>query len=680
MNTLTNFDTESLIGIVEMIDSGNIALPEFQRDFVWDISRTYDLFDSLFKDVFIGSIIYGIPSFSLTVREIDNRERKSPGGKRRRKLKTTYLTQDEIKSKVQINNFKLVLDGQQRITSIYRALKGIDDVWIIMKNNDELDEQYKDCTLKSIPLEASVLSIGGYEDPDHLSINLATVYKKINDSLLEDEIKDFFNELSFSKELEDDLYKSSFKTYVQIIQKIEDLFKSQKLVAYFLLDMSADKFALFFERSNSLGVSLTFVDILVAKLINGFNLRKHIEDFENKNPGIVLNRELIARSIAYLVSNGKKVDKKYILSNLNSEHFTKHWDELTFLYKSTIEYLYNNHYILNYKWIPYPSTIIPIMMFLRSLPQKSFSQMNQNQKDFFEYWYWSSVLSQRYVSATNEIIILDSTVLTHIAKGKKITDKLYMKRLKPLITSYEDIISYNKKGSAIYVSLLNFINYSANGLLDWNNCSKISFTEKVEDHHIFPKEYLNTTLDEEADRNLINSVANRTLIPKITNIKIGKKAPHIYMNELLQENRKFKDVLKNHMIPVDILSGLYENFYDTFIEERAKLIFDKLHSLIISKQDTLSAIFTVDIKKTASYSGTIPIWGTYKRKKAEASYNIDTQEVLYNNKKYSVSTSADKAKINLGAPNSVSTNGWKWWKYTDSNGETQSIENYRWQI
>ncbi|WP_326511751.1 GmrSD restriction endonuclease domain-containing protein [Clostridium intestinale] len=673
MNTLTNFDTESIIGIIDMIDSRNIALPEFQRDFVWDISRTYDLFDSFVKNVFVGSIIYGIPSFSLTVREIDDRPRSGIGS--RRKLKNVFLSQNEIKTKVQVNNFKLVLDGQQRITSIYRALKGIDDVWIIMKNNDELDESLQDIAFKSIPLESSVFSIEGYEDMEHLSINLSTVYKKINDSLLQDDIEEYFKQLNISKNLDNDSYKNLFKTYLQSIQKIEDLFKSQKLVAYFLLDMSADKFALFFERSNSLGISLTFVDILVAKLINGFNLRKKIEEFETQNPNFELNRELVARTVAFLV--GKKVDKKYILSQLKSEHFNTYWDEITNLYKSSIEYLYNNNFILNYKWIPYPNTIIPIMMFLRNLPNKSFSQMNQNQKNFLEYWYWSSVLSQRYVAATNEIIILDSSVLSDIAKGNKITDKLYMRKLKTIISNYEDIISYNKKGSAIYVALLNFINYNASGLLDWNNCSNISFTDKIDDHHIFPREYLNSTLDEESDRNLINSIANRTLIPKITNIKIGKKAPHIYMEELLNINPDFKRVLENHMIPSDILSGLYENFYDTFIEERAKLIFNKIYEKIISKKESLERLFVTDVKKSSSYSGTIPIWGLYKKKRAEAVYNIDTQEVLYNGNKYSISTSADKAKIDLGAPDSVSTNGWKWWKYTDSSGETQGIEDYR---
>ena len=93
------------------------------------------------------------------------------------------------------------------------------------------------------------------------------------------------------------------------MNKIAAMYTRDKLVAYFLLNMSAEKFALFFERSNSRGITLSFVDILVAKLINGFNLRKKIEEFESENDGLEINREIIARAIAYLVSDGKKVDK-----------------------------------------------------------------------------------------------------------------------------------------------------------------------------------------------------------------------------------------------------------------------------------------------------------------------------------------------------------------------------------
>jgi hypothetical protein len=60
-------------------------LPEFQRDFRWELSRTYDLFDPLISEIFIGTIIYGKPSFGMTLREIDDRQgrripRAAPSG------------------------------------------------------------------------------------------------------------------------------------------------------------------------------------------------------------------------------------------------------------------------------------------------------------------------------------------------------------------------------------------------------------------------------------------------------------------------------------------------------------------------------------------------------------------------------------------------------------------------
>ena len=675
MNNTITPDTESIIQIVEKIDNGTVALPEFQRDFVWDISRTFDLFDSLSKDVFIGSIIYGIPSFGLTVRELDIRPRKGDGS--RKKLSTSYISEEEIKIKISTANYKIILDGQQRITSIYRALKGIDDVWFSFKTSDELDDIYEDKKISDIPLEALVHDISGNEDTEHLSIQLSTVYKRIKDSLMEDDLREYYNKLNYISNLTDDDRKLNFKSYVRFIQKLEDLLKSPKLVAYFLLDMSAEKFALFFERSNSLAVSLTFVDILVAKLISGFNLRKKIADFEDQNPNITLNREIIARSIAYLSSSGRKVDKKYILSSLTAADFNRFWDIAIGLYKSALEYLINNHFILNTKWMPYPNTIIPIMMFLNNLPNKNFSEMEENQKEFFEYWYWNSVLSQRYVSSSNETILLDSEVLSCIARNEKITNKYYFKKLYSIINSYEDILSYNKKGSAVYVALLNFINYNAGGLLNWNNSSKISFSEKVDDHHIFPKEYLNSLYEENIDMNMINCIANRTLIPKITNIKIGKKAPHVYMKELASQNPQFNLALKNHMIPEDIITGLYEGFYKDFIEERAKLIYNTMNTRIFSKAEMIEEKFLEIAKNSSDYGGSISIWATYKNKTINASFNIESQEVLYNGSRTSPSTAANNAKIDLGGSPNVSTNGWKWWKYKTPEGTESYINDYR---
>ena len=82
--------------------------------------------------------------------------------------------------------------------------------------------------LNTIPLEYSVLTIDGVEDAEHLSINLATVYKKIEDSLLQDEIEEYFKKLIFTQNLE---VKNWLLIFFLICQQIS--------LPYFLKEVTA---------------------------------------------------------------------------------------------------------------------------------------------------------------------------------------------------------------------------------------------------------------------------------------------------------------------------------------------------------------------------------------------------------------------------------------------------------
>src|SRR2546430_2346762 len=103
----TQSQTESLLDIINGINTKRIMLPEFQRDFRWELDKTYDLFDSLIKDIFIGTIIYGKPAFALTLREIDTRPRKGKGSAAL--LKMQHYTKDEITKQALTNNLRIVL-------------------------------------------------------------------------------------------------------------------------------------------------------------------------------------------------------------------------------------------------------------------------------------------------------------------------------------------------------------------------------------------------------------------------------------------------------------------------------------------------------------------------------------------------------------------------------------------
>ncbi|MEW5986392.1 MAG: DUF262 domain-containing protein [Chloroflexota bacterium] len=598
--------TESLLDIVKGIQSQSIMLPEFQRDFRWELEQTYDLFDSLIREIFIGTLIYGKPSFGMTLREIDTRPRKGKGSSK--SLQTYNFTTEEIRRQTQTENLRVVLDGQQRITSVYRAITGIDKVYIVLAQG--LDED----SIKSQPLEKIFVEVSGEESPTAISVKLFDAYEAEMGALEEDE--DFnrrFGETTYARRFlsgDDDETKAKRRTaekiYRRAIRKLTDLYKQQKMVAYYLLDMSLDKFCIFFERSNSRGIQLNFTDILAAKLYHGFNLRKKIEEFEGQNK-YKLNREIIVRSIAYVSDTERgatpSIDKKSILDKLDADNFETHWDKTCNLYVGSMNYLTGQNYVLSQDWIPSENMIVPLMIFRRYV--KGFDRITEDQRRFIEYWYWASIFANRYSAASNEVIIADSQALSQIARGEKVTTRGYFSRMRPLIASPDDLLSYSKKTSAIYRGVLNLLGYSSQGLMDWSSEQKINASMRLEDHHIFPRAYITSgpslDMDQSEAEQLVDSVVNRTLIPKLLNIQVGKKAPQVYLSELKKKTNPRLDVcLSSHLIPKELIDDPDRNFFfEDFLKERARAIFELIERYVLSPAAEIVAKHGVEAEEVS---------------------------------------------------------------------------------
>lgn len=174
----TGQKTESIAQLVEDIVKDRVALPEFQRDFVWDIEKTFDLFDSFARDIFVGSLIYGIPSFEITVRELDRRPRSGKGSRAR--LKLNSYTLEQIENRVKVNGFRLLLDGQQRATSIYRAMMGVDSVFFIALKDDELASEIRAKQPGQRLIEEVLSEFRGEAVEGRVSIRLDDVYRVLN--------------------------------------------------------------------------------------------------------------------------------------------------------------------------------------------------------------------------------------------------------------------------------------------------------------------------------------------------------------------------------------------------------------------------------------------------------------------------------------------------------------------
>jgi Protein of unknown function DUF262 len=281
----TGQKTESIAQLVDDIIKDRVALPEFQRDFVWDIEKTFDLFDSFVRDIFVGSLIYGVPSFEITVRELDRRPRSGKGSRTR--LKLSSYTRDEIENRVRVNGFRLLLDGQQRATSIYRAMMGVDPVFFVALNEDELTPEVRKRPAGQRSMEEVLNQFVGENVEGRVSVRLHDVYRILKgEASREREKAALFLESNKFDHITAENVESTpeFLTYLTQLKNLENLCRQEKLVAYYLLDTDEEKFALFFERSNSKGLQLNFIDILAAKLYAGFNLRSNIEDFEEAKP------------------------------------------------------------------------------------------------------------------------------------------------------------------------------------------------------------------------------------------------------------------------------------------------------------------------------------------------------------------------------------------------------------
>jgi hypothetical protein len=577
----TGQKTESLLKLIEDIRKDSVALPEFQRDFVWDVEKTYDLFDSFVRDIFVGSLIYGVPSFEITVRELDARPRNGQGS--RRKLKLTSHTKADVDKLVKTSGFRLLLDGQQRATSIFRALTEVDPVYFVVKNDADLSADVKQKPEVQRTLEDVLSEFSGSPPKGKVSILLSDVFKYAGGECgREAEKAELASKYDFAKTMERQTFLDSpeFATYLHQAKNLENLLRQEKLVAYYLLDTDAEKFALFFERSNSLGVQLDFIDILAAKLYVGFNLREEIEKFENESNGLKLARDGVVRVISYLVSQGREIGRKYILETLSHHHFTEHWSTVISLYQKVFNFLFSNKWIIHQEWIPYSNMIIPIMLFLRVIPKQDFANVAPKQLEILRTWWWRSIFSRRYSSAAQTYLLEDANLLEEVARGNFEGVQEHFNKFTLVIRSTDDLLSLHKKYDAVYKGVFNLLHFASGGLPSFFNSGVLVWSSALEDHHIFPKDYLKSQKNSEGTADFrvrVDCVANRTLVPKFHNLKFGAKPPSTYLKDSVPGNDVEKSInLEKHFIDKRLVHGYFDDKYEEFLKLRAERILEEI--------------------------------------------------------------------------------------------------------
>lgn len=518
--------------IIRNIENGIYQIPKFQRDFVWDKNKSAKLIESLLKGYPIGSFILW---------------------KTKERLKSLKKLGGKILKESEEGDFVYyILDGQQRITSLYLAIRGL----TIDKND------YKEIF---IDLDKDV------EKDDEICVcdkpkNSISFYDLMNKKFAE-------------------IYKNFVEEIAQRVEELRGRINSYEFSTIEIENQSLDKIADIFTRINTSGKELTLFEIVNAKIYTeatkeqeGFDLEEKfdilIKDLERSGyESIAENKNIILQLMALIL---KKSAKREAILSIDKHSFIEKWDRVVECLKHAIEKIQDSLKIPSSKLLPYYALIIPFAYFYYINDKKP---PTKKQLENLHIYFFRAAFGERFSSSTESKLNEDIKLVEKICKNEKIdftkeincdeSKKYYEERLKSGFST----------SSAWYKAALCILAYKEPKKFNDNSSvrldnSWLNIASSKNYHHFFPKAYLKKL--NKYDEDEINCLANITLVDDYINKRVIKdKAPSIYIKDFLKDNPELEQSLKTHYIDLKDF-GILDDDYDKFLNKRASVLADEI--------------------------------------------------------------------------------------------------------
>jgi len=520
-------NAEKIDKLINRINSGDIKIPAFQRGFVWKQNQIIALVESILHNYPIGSLLLWNTSDQLNyTRDIAGYEIP------------------ETKPEYPVN---YVLDGQQRLSSIYGVFSG----------------DTKQSNIKEI-----------YE-PQH---NIFELYYDFENRRIvnQEDSESVDNKMELRKILDAKSYINAIKELdpknLKILTEVFSNFSNYEIPVITIKHRTKNEVGVIFERINNTGTKLSTLDLMVAwTWTDDFNFMNKIEDFseelEEKNFGGI-SKNLLLQIISGLIQNDTKTSK---ILDLSGEDVRNKWNNCKESIKKAIDFLSTELNCKNLDFLPYHQQLAGISKFFQIIKKP-----NENQIAHLKKWFWKHSFTIKYFTGqTTDKMNTDIQIMKQI----KDHDYGYFNNLTINVTSFEIINTKFSKASYLTRSFL--LLAAQYGPLDLCNGVKIdigrslSTYNRKEYHHIFPKAYLK---EKGFEILRINSIANFCFLPADSNKIIRMKEPADYFYTIIPEN-KFDEILYTNLLPTDNL--LYKkNNFDKFLERRAELIIKEIKKLL----------------------------------------------------------------------------------------------------
>lgn len=589
-------NNHSVDNIISWISSGEIAIPEMQRPFVWETSKVRDLMDSLYKGYPVGYLIIW----------------KNPDVK----LKDGTLSSGK----------KIVIDGQQRITALTAAIAG----------KDVVNQQYKKVRIKisfnpidekfevfnpAIEKDSKYINdISEVFKPDFNSFNFAVKYGKLNN----------VNPADVSN----------------TITKLTAIKNNSIGVIDLDSDLDIETVTDIFIRINSKGTVLSQADFAMSKISSnekygGDVIRKTIDYFCHLN-----QRPMDLEAIKENDKEFAKLDEfnkiKWIVNNADDIYSPAYTDILRVaftsqFYRGKLSDLVNLLSGRNFETRDYEEEIAEesyrklnegvlkfvnktnydrYMMILNSAGIIDSSLIRSDNALNFGYalfillrdkgidsnkietivrkWLVLSVLTGRYSGSPESMFDYDIKRFNLNDPGE------YLKsvELGQLSDAYWDHILPERLNTSVSSSpyfklyLMAQVHSHDKGFLSKDISIEALIANRGDIHHLFPKKYLQN--NGHNLRNDYNQIANYVMTQSEINIRIKDDAPNVYMKKVLNQidnqdpyigaittKEGLEESFKQNCIPEEFVNYTVDHYFD-FLHKRRYLMAQKIKEYYFS--------------------------------------------------------------------------------------------------
>lgn len=563
--------------ILRGIENGVNQLPDFQRGWVWDDNRIKALIASISNAYPVGALMfleYGGDSIRFKYRPFTGA--------------TASIIPDV-----------LVLDGQQRLTSIFGSMFSTAAVPTKTDKNKEIERFYyldiKQCldtyvdridAILSIPQDKMIRSNFGRD----VEIDLSSREKEFANHMFPLNI--VYDSITCTR-WQNDYQKyhgyaaDILERYANFIANVLVPIQSYKVPVITLSkDTPKDAVCQVFENVNTGGVSLTVFELITATFAaDNFELRKDWEKrfatFIHKSAWSVSDQDkallTVVSSTDFLtaltllaryyisVAGGEAIScKKKDVLRLSLNEYNQYADVLSDGFVQAASFLKEQR-IFSARDLPYSTQLIPLSALFAILGTKA---QDSTVRSKLAHWYWCGVLGEMYGGANETRYANDVSGVMKWIDGGGEPDTIQRAYFQPT-----RLLSLQTRLSAAYKGIMALILKA--GCLDFISGVSMDFTvfldENTDIHHIFPTAYCETQGISKAK---FNSIVNKTPLFSRTNKVIGGTAPSAYLTKIEKDSHVTASSLNNfvgtHL--VDITNLRSDNFEAYFIKRAKSLL------------------------------------------------------------------------------------------------------------